>query len=65
MYENIKKMDRYITIKRTEGISTSDIIMRIIQNYPAYVKRNASRGYSFEDMHVPDAMREQIEHADS
>ena len=38
--------------KRTEGISTSDIILRIIKDYDMYAWRSLSRGYSREDLGI-------------
>jgi choline-phosphate cytidylyltransferase len=52
VYQRIKDMGRFLTIKRTEGISTSDLIMRIVRDYDKYVRRNLARGYSRKDMNV-------------
>lgn len=38
--------------KRTDGISTSDIIMRIVKDYNEYVMRNLARGYTRKDLGV-------------
>uniref|UniRef100_A0A7C8ZE67 choline-phosphate cytidylyltransferase n=2 Tax=Opuntia streptacantha TaxID=393608 RepID=A0A7C8ZE67_OPUST len=46
VYEYVKSIGKFIETKRTEGISTSDIIMRILKDYNEYVMRNLSRGYT-------------------
>jgi choline-phosphate cytidylyltransferase len=52
VYKFVKDLGKFHPIKRTEGISTSDLIMRIVKEYDDYVRRNLSRGYSAKDMNV-------------
>ncbi|KAJ0468315.1 putative choline-phosphate cytidylyltransferase [Helianthus annuus] len=52
VYEFVKSIGRFKETKRTEGISTSDIIMRIVKDYNNYVMRNLDRGYSRRDLGV-------------
>ena len=39
VYAPIKKAGKFLATQRTEGISTSDIILRIIKDYDMYVNR--------------------------
>ncbi|XP_019160583.1 PREDICTED: choline-phosphate cytidylyltransferase 1-like [Ipomoea nil] len=50
VYEFVKAVGKFKETKRTDGISTSDIIMRIIKDYNEYVMRNLDRGYSRKDL---------------
>jgi glycerol-3-phosphate cytidylyltransferase-like family protein len=60
-YKLVKEMGVFCTIKRTEGISTSDIILRIVRDYDDFIKRNLSRGYTFGDMNVSFGKKSQIQ----
>jgi len=45
IYAEIKKAGKFAATQRTEGISTSDVIMRIIKDYDLYIQRSMERGY--------------------
>ncbi|KAL5773667.1 hypothetical protein ACOSQ2_013591 [Xanthoceras sorbifolium] len=52
VYEFVKSVGKFKETKRTDGISTSDIIMRIVKDYNQYVMRNLDRGYSRKELGV-------------
>ncbi|CAL1352178.1 unnamed protein product [Linum trigynum] len=52
VYEFVKKVGRFKETQRTDGISTSDIIMRILKDYNQYVMRNLDRGYTRKELGV-------------
>ncbi|XP_065849567.1 choline-phosphate cytidylyltransferase 1-like isoform X1 [Euphorbia lathyris] len=52
VYEFVKSVGKFKETQRTDGISTSDIIMRIVKDYNEYVMRNLARGYSRKDLGV-------------
>lgn len=58
VYAHWKKRGMFLETLRTEGISTSDIIVRIISQYDTFIRRNLARGYTGKEMNVP-FMKEQ------
>eukprot|EP00262_Sarcandra_glabra_P016071 TRINITY_DN5099_c0_g1_i6.p1 TRINITY_DN5099_c0_g1~~TRINITY_DN5099_c0_g1_i6.p1 ORF type:complete len:303 (+),score=50.25 TRINITY_DN5099_c0_g1_i6:220-1128(+) len=60
VYEFVKAIGKFKETKRTDGVSTSDIIMRILKDYNQYVTRNLARGYSRKDLGVSYMKEKQL-----
>lgn len=52
IYKPIKEMGKFLTTQRTEGVSTSDIITKIIRDYDKYLMRNFARGATRQELNV-------------
>jgi len=52
IYKWIKDSGRFCATQRTEGVSTSDLITRIIKNYDGFIRRQLSRGIKPADLNV-------------
>ena len=46
IYAPIKKLGKFKATQRTDGISTSDLLNRIMEDRDDYILRNLKRGYS-------------------
>ncbi|KAG0492044.1 hypothetical protein HPP92_005137 [Vanilla planifolia] len=60
VYELVKSIGKFKETKRTDGVSTSDVIMRILKDYNEYVMRNLSRGYTRKDLGVSYVKEKQL-----
>lgn len=61
IYKPIKEMGMFLTTQRTEGISTSDIITKIIRDYDKYLMRNFARGATRKELNVSWLKKNELE----
>ncbi|OUM56029.1 hypothetical protein BVG19_g5682 [[Candida] boidinii] len=52
IYKPMKQAGKFLVTQRTEGISTSDIITKIIRDYDKYLMRNFARGATRKELNV-------------
>lgn len=52
VYSFVKEQGKFLPTQRTDGISTSDLITRIVRDYDSYLRRNLERGVSAKDLNI-------------
>eukprot|EP00920_Eleutheroschizon_duboscqi_P036022 GHVT01087208.1.p2 GENE.GHVT01087208.1~~GHVT01087208.1.p2 ORF type:complete len:288 (-),score=24.30 GHVT01087208.1:617-1480(-) len=52
IYKWLKDANKFKATQRTSGVSTTDLIVRILQNYEDYVDRSLRRGVKPTELHI-------------
>ncbi|KAM7540175.1 hypothetical protein Aperf_G00000032507 [Anoplocephala perfoliata] len=60
LYQTFKDAGMFLTTQRTEGISTTDVIGRILKDYDGYLRRNISRGLTRHDLNISYVKEKQL-----
>lgn len=61
VYKFVKERGMFLVTQRTDGVSTSDIITKIIRDYDQYLMRNFARGVNRKDLNVSWLKKNELE----
>ncbi|KAI7882783.1 uncharacterized protein EV154DRAFT_522778 [Mucor mucedo] len=64
VYAFVKSQGKFLPTKRTTGVSTSDLITRIVRDYDEFLKRNLDRGVSAKDLNISYLKEQQMKRKD-
>lgn len=65
VYDFVKTQGKFLPTARTEGVSTSDLITRIVCDYDEFLKRNLDRGVSAKELNISFIKEQQIRTRDN
>ncbi|KAI9470681.1 MAG: hypothetical protein EXX96DRAFT_597513 [Benjaminiella poitrasii] len=60
VYAFVKSQGKFYPTRRTDGISTSDLITRIVRDYNKFLRRNLERGVSAKELNISFLKEQQI-----
>ncbi|KAF9200671.1 hypothetical protein BGZ49_009093, partial [Haplosporangium sp. Z 27] len=52
VYAFVKNKGQFLPTQRTDGVSTSDLITRIVKDYDQYLRRNLERGVTAKELGI-------------
>lgn len=61
IYSPIKAQGKFLVTQRTEGVSTTGIITRIVRDYDQYISRQFKRGASRQELNVSWLKKNELE----
>ncbi|KAL6854104.1 hypothetical protein J3F83DRAFT_755389 [Trichoderma novae-zelandiae] len=61
IYQPIKQAGKFLVTQRTEGVSTTGIITRIVRDYEKYISRQFKRGTSRQELNVSWLKKNEID----
>ncbi|KAK5987434.1 putative choline-phosphate cytidylyltransferase [Cladobotryum mycophilum] len=61
IYQPIKEAGKFLVTQRTEGVSTTGIITRIVRDYEKYISRQFKRGTSRQELNVSWLKKNEID----